>query len=217
MITPVAGGGASCSQSLSERSVGVRTNELADDSCVELDSPEMTTSVLKSSREARDIPLSIVSLREIGLFGALSDEVLTHLSHTLRTVRVNVGEAIFREGDTQAREMYVVLEGEIEVTKRSRRERDMRIAILGPTDTFGEMSLIDMQARSATVRAIAPSRLIRVTSEDMDALYRFDLKSYALIVLNIARDLSRRLRVTDGILADFAASLLDEYVLAPRP
>ena len=90
------------------------------------------------------------------------------------------------------------------------------VAILGPTDCFGEMSMIDMQSRSATVRALAPSRLLKVTSEDMDALYRSDLKSYTLIVLNIARDLSRRLRVTDGILADFTVNVLDEYVAARR-
>ena len=77
--------------------------------------------------------------------------------------------------------------------------------------------MIDMQARSATVRALAPSRLLKITSEDMDGLYRSDLKSYTLIVLNIARDLSRRLRVTDGILADFTANVLDEYVVAKKP
>jgi len=93
----------------------------------------------------------------------------------------------------------------------------MRVAILGPSDCFGEMSMIDMQARSASVRALAPSRLLKVTSEDMDGLYRSDLKSYTLIVLNIARDLSRRLRVTDGILADFTANVLDEYVVAKKP
>jgi hypothetical protein len=49
----------------------------------------------------------------------------------------------------------------------------------------------------------------------MDALYRHDLKSYTLIILNIARDLSRRLRVTDGLLADFTANVLEEYVQTP--
>jgi CRP/FNR family transcriptional regulator, cyclic AMP receptor protein len=53
---------------------------------------------------------------------------------------------------------------------------------------------------------------LMVTSENMGALYRSDLKSYALIVLNIARDMSRRLRVTDGLLADFAANVIEEYV-----
>ena len=112
--------------------------------------------------------------------------------------------------------MYVLLDGEMEVTKRSRRGRDLRVAFLGPNDCFGEMSLIDLQARSATVRAVAPSRLLTMTSEDMDALYRSDLKSYTLIVLNIARDLSRRLRVTDGIMAEFAANVLDEYVVGQK-
>jgi CRP/FNR family cyclic AMP-dependent transcriptional regulator len=169
------------------------------------------------ARETSDPPITIATLREIGLFGALSDEVLDRLARMLKTMRVTPGSAIFKEGETAAREMYVVLDGEMEVTKRSRRKRDLRVAILGPNDLFGEMSLIDMQARSATVRALGPSRLLRITSEDMDALYRADLKSYALIVLNIARDLSRRLRVADGILADFTANVLDEYVTAKRP
>ncbi len=163
-----------------------------------------------------DAPVTIPRLREVGLFGALSDDVLEHLSQTLQPLRVQAGEPIFREGDS-AREMYVVLDGEVEVMKKSRRGRDMRVAILGPSDCFGEMSLIDVQPRSATVRALGPSRLLRMTSEDLDGLYRHDLKSYALVTLNIARDLSRRLRVTDGILADFAANLLDEYVSQPRP
>jgi CRP/FNR family cyclic AMP-dependent transcriptional regulator len=170
-----------------------------------------------SPREARDPPITIATLRDVGLFGALSDDVLEHLARVLKTQRVGPGDSIFREGDTGAREMYVVLDGEMEVSKRSRRGRDVRVAVLGPADCFGEMSLIDLQARSASVRALAPSRLLRVTSEDMDALYRYDLKSYTLIVLNIARDLSRRLRVTDGILADFTANVLDEYVGAPKP
>jgi len=66
------------------------------------------------------------------------------------------------------------------------------------------------------VRALGPARLIRVSTEDMDHLYRHDLKSYTLIVLNIARDLSRRLRVTDGLLADFTATVLAEYVSGHR-
>jgi CRP/FNR family cyclic AMP-dependent transcriptional regulator len=169
------------------------------------------------SGETRVVPITIATLREIGLFGALSDEVLERLAVMLKTIRVIPGDTIFLEGDGSAREMYVVLDGEMEVSKRSRRGRDMRVAILGPNDCFGEMSMIDMQARSATVRALGPSRLLKITSEDMDALYRADLKSYALIVLNIARDLSRRLRVTDGILADFTANVLDEYVAAKRP
>ncbi len=156
-------------------------------------------------------PVTNAQLRDVGLFGALSDEFLEHLVSTLTVLRIGPGDLVFREGDP-AREMYVVLDGEIEVLKKSRRGRETRVAILGPNDCFGEMSIIDMQPRSATVRALGPARLLRITTEEMDALYRHDLKSYTLIVLNIARDLSRRLRVADGILADFTANVLDEYV-----
>jgi len=160
-----------------------------------------------------DPPVAAAQLRDIGLFGALFEDVLEYLARSLKAQRVGPGDAIFREGDA-AREMYVVLDGELEVLKSSRRGRATRIAILGPGDCFGEMSLIDVQTRSATVRALGPTRLLRITTEDLDALYRHDLKAYALITLNIARNLSRRLRVTDGILADIAASVMDEYVVS---
>jgi CRP-like cAMP-binding protein len=150
-------------------------------------------------------------LREVGLFGALSDEALAHLSQSLSLITPGAGDIVFREGET-AREMYVVLRGEMEVLKRSRRGFDARVAMLGPGDWFGEMGIVDVQPRSATVRALAPGRLIRITAADLDSLYRFDIKSYALIVLNLARELSRRLRVADGILADFIANVLDSYL-----
>lgn len=158
-----------------------------------------------------DPGVTIAQLREVGLFGALSDDFLQHLVDTLSVIRILPGDTIFREGEP-AREMYVVLDGEIEVLKKSRRGRETRVAILGPNDGFGEMSIIDMQPRSATVRALGPARLLKISTEEMDALYRHDLKSYCLIVLNLARDLSRRLRVTDGLLADFTANVLEEYV-----
>ena len=156
-------------------------------------------------------PPSIDRLRDIGLFGALSDDVLAHLARLLQQRNVPPGSTVFQEGDP-GHDMYVVLDGEIEVLKKSRRGRQQRVAILGPSDMLGEMSIIDVQPRSATARALAPTRLLRIASEDLDALYRHDVKSYAIVVLNVARDLSRRLRVTDGILADIAANVLDEYV-----
>lgn len=152
-------------------------------------------------------------LRGIGLFGALNDEALEHLASTLEVVTPSAGEYLFREGD-EAREFFVVIDGEMEVLKKSRRGLDARVALLGGGDWFGEMSVLDIQPRSAAVRALAPSRTLRIKASDLDALYRRDIKSYTLIVLNIARELSRRLRVADGILAEFVVSVDD---LVGRP
>ena len=167
----------------------------------------------RTSRRPTSIktPPTIDRLREVGIFGALSDGVLEHIASAMEQLALPPGHLVFAEGDA-GREMYVVLDGEIEVLKRSRRGRDQRVAILGPNDAFGEMSIIDVQPRSATVRTLGPTRLLRIRSDDLDALYRTDLKGYAILVLNLARDLSRRLRVTDGLMADFAANVLDEYV-----
>ncbi|MEO6598644.1 MAG: cyclic nucleotide-binding domain-containing protein [Polyangiaceae bacterium] len=157
-----------------------------------------------------EVSVSPAELRSIGLFGALSDEVLIHLSTTLSLQSPEAGEIVFREGD-DANAMYVVLRGEMEVLKKSKRATEARVALLGPGDWFGEMSIVDIQPRSATVRALAPGRLLRISAADLDALYRYDLRSYSLIVLNLARELSRRLRVADGILADLISNVLDQY------
>ncbi|WP_437723698.1 cyclic nucleotide-binding domain-containing protein [Sorangium sp. So ce861] len=158
----------------------------------------------------------VAQLREIGLFGGLGDHVLQGLADTLELLELQPGAVAFREGDN-GREMFVLLAGEMEVLKRSKRDVEARVAVLGPSDWFGEMSILDVMPRSATVRAIAPSRLMRVTAHDLDALYRRDLKSYTLLVLNIAREMSRRLRVADSLLAELVANMLDEYTRPRRP
>lgn len=165
---------------------------------------------------AADDPGLIARLREIGLFGGLSDEVMGQLVDSLELVHLAPGELAFREGEC-GREMFVLLEGEMEVLKRSKRDFEARVAILGPSDWFGEMSILDVMPRSATVRSIAPSRLLRITAHDLDVLYRRDMKSYALLVLNVAREMSRRLRVADGLLAELVANMLDEYTRPRRP
>lgn len=161
-------------------------------------------------------PPNIDDLRHVGLFGAVSDEVLEFLAGKLVVLTPRSGDMVFREGDP-ARDMFVVMSGEMEVQKRSQSGVDARVALLGPGDWFGEMSILDVQPRSASVRCLAPSRLLRISASDLDALYRHDTKAYALIVLNIARELSRRLRVADGLLAEFVASVMRDYIDRKRP
>lgn len=161
-------------------------------------------------------PNLAAKLRDIGLFGGLGEDVLKGLADSLELMELEPGALAFREGES-GREMFVVLDGEMEVLKHSKRNFEARVAILGPNDWFGEMSILDVMPRSATVRSIAPSRLLRLTAHDLDQLYRKDLKAYSLLVLNIAREMSRRLRVADGLLAEFVANMLDEYTRPRHP
>ena len=158
--------------------------------------------------------VSVQELRNFGLFGAMSEAVLDHLAEHLRFFEAVPGTYIFREGD-DANSMFVVLQGDMEVLKRSKSGPDARVAVLGPGDWFGEMGVIDVQPRSASVLTVSPARFIKITAADLDRLYRFDVKAYSIIVLNIAREMSRRLRVADGILADLIANVVDGYSRGP--
>jgi CRP/FNR family transcriptional regulator, cyclic AMP receptor protein len=153
---------------------------------------------------------SLERLREIGLFGGLADEVLQSFVGALDVWELEAGALVFKEGDS-GRELFVILDGEVEVLRRSRRGQLTRVAILGPGDWFGEMSILDVLPRSATTRILAPTRLVRLTAHELDTLYRKDMRSYSLLVLNIAREMSRRLRVADGLLAELVTGVMDEY------
>ena len=152
-------------------------------------------------------------LQDIGLFGGLDEESLTVLARELPTAHVEAGADVVCEGEP-ATEMFIVIGGELEVLKSSKDgASEVRVAVFGPGDWFGEMAVLDVQPRSATVRAVAPTMLLKMGAKEVERLlYRRDLKAYSLFIMNIARELSRRLRVADGILAKFVTDMQDEYV-----
>lgn len=156
--------------------------------------------------------MTAAALAEIDLFRELSEASLADLAPRLRVGTRGPGEVIFREGEP-ATEMYVLLAGELEVVKASRSGRETRVAILGPGDVFGEMAILDHEARSATVRSLSPVRLLRLSANDTDELAVRDIHAYATVLRTVARNVSRRLRVTDSLLATITANVLDEYVV----
>ncbi|MBP9112563.1 MAG: cyclic nucleotide-binding domain-containing protein [Polyangiaceae bacterium] len=160
---------------------------------------------------SKDESIHASDLESVALFQPLPNTALEFLAARLQPSRYQAGATVFSEDDDGA-DVYIVLEGEVEVLKRGRTGRDTRVAMLGPKDAFGEMSMIDEAPRSATVRTLGPTRLLCFSHDDFDALHQFDVKSYATIVRNVARDLAKRLRVADRLLADFSASLQHDYV-----
>ncbi len=145
--------------------------------------------------------LFLGELREIALFGALSDDSIQYLVGALRPVSLAAGQELYHQGE-QPRELYLVLSGRLDVICTNHQGHEVRRSSVGPHDWVGEMSVIDMQCRPATVRAAEPSFVLGMSAAHLDALYRRDLKGYSLLVLNIARELSRRLRIADAQLAE---------------
>jgi len=139
-------------------------------------------------------------LQGLSIFAGLRSEIVDSLGEHTTRVDVEADAVLYRQGEP-AKEMLVVLSGRLEVIKRGSDGREACIAQLGPGDVAGEMSLIDIQPRSADVRAVEPTSVAVLTHADIATIYREDKQSYTLLVLNIAREISLRLRRLDDLLA----------------
>jgi len=100
--------------------------------------------------------------------------------------------------------MYIVHAGELAVSKLGNSGRAILTAGLGPGDFFGEMTLIDTQNRSATVVAESPTVLYELTARNLYAYYKADIHAYVMVMLNINRELCRRLRRANNRIAELA-------------
>jgi CRP/FNR family transcriptional regulator, cyclic AMP receptor protein len=137
-------------------------------------------------------------LQRMPIFGALRDDSLRLLLAQARELTVSPGAYFFREDDP-ARSMFVLGSGRVEVIK-TWQGRDFVLNDLGAGDCFGEMALMDLFPRSASVRAVEPCAAIEFGSDDLMHLYEHDVEQFALIQMNIGREVCRRLRATDELL-----------------
>jgi CRP-like cAMP-binding protein len=140
-------------------------------------------------------PSRTALLQRMPIFGALSPESLEFLVGQTRTTEVDADAWFFREGEAASR-MFVLEAGRVEVV-RAWQGRELRLCELADGDCFGEMALLDLWPRSAGVRALEPCRAIEIDSADLFALFERDPVQFALIQMNLAREMSRRLRATD--------------------
>jgi CRP-like cAMP-binding protein len=152
-------------------------------------------------------------LAKVPIFAAVPAAAMNRIATLARKVELDGATDLFKEGEP-AKEMVVVLRGDLEVRKKGRSGQEAVIAHLRPGDVAGEMSLIDIQPRSAGVRTVGPAALIVLSHGDLATLYREDQPSYTILVLNIAREISRRLRRVDLLLADILIDIQDVWTAA---
>lgn len=134
-------------------------------------------------------------------FGGLSDASLDLLISMLMERCFDIGAIVVSEGEP-GRSMYVVHTGELAVSKHGKAGREVCMARLGPGDFFGEMTLIEMQNRSATVAAESPTVLYELTARSLYSYYKADIHAYVMVMQNINRELCRRLRSADDRIAE---------------
>ncbi len=110
---------------------------------------------------------------------------------------LNRGEVLFREGE-QGDRVYVLTSGKIKLGRSSVDGRENLVAIIGPGEMFGELSLFDPGPRSATASAVAQSDLLSLAH---DALHEF-LNDRPRVAQSMLGALAQRLRRTNDSLAD---------------
>ena len=151
-------------------------------------------------------PNSLITfLRQVPVFGGLEGHSLENLIDLLEERTFRPGEPIFNEGEL-GRTMYVLREGAVEVSRRSQSGKHVVIVELGPGETFGEMTLVELQPRSATVVAKTKCVTYSLTNMDLYHLYQQDNYAYVITLQNICRMLSRRLRKADSRIVEFLAA-----------
>ncbi len=135
-------------------------------------------------------------LHRLPVMAGLDEAALQFLGEMAGEERFAAAAVIVQEGEPGKR-VFFVCEGRVRIVKGHGAPHPVTLAEMGPGDYFGEMSLVESFARSASVVAVEPVRVFTLKSVDFYKLYRARPEQYGIVVLNIARDLARRLRAID--------------------
>lgn len=139
-------------------------------------------------------PETLQLLLRLKLFEGLNDYELARLTAEAEFVEAPSGEFLIREGE-QGHHLFILLAGHARISKRSFGIQKV-IQKLAPGDCFGEMSLIECRARSASVQAATPCKLLRLDGDYVVSLPEVSSKIYR----NLAILLSQKLRHANEII-----------------
>jgi CRP/FNR family transcriptional regulator len=136
-------------------------------------------------------------LAGVPLFAGLDGETAAVLVPALTTRSVERGHVVFSEGDAGDR-LFVVLHGKVKISRAAADGRENLLAVLGPGEMFGELSLFDPGPRTATVTAVTDAALASLDHDDLRPL----LLQQPAVAVQLLRALAQRLRRTNEAMAD---------------
>ncbi|SOD71890.1 CRP-like cAMP-binding protein [Jatrophihabitans sp. GAS493] len=136
-------------------------------------------------------------LRRAGLFQGVDDDDAEALGSQFEIFDAARGTTLFHEGEP-GDSLYIVLAGKVKLGRRSTDGRENLVAIMGPADEFGELSIFDPGPRTATAVVVTDARLARLPKS---ALQKW-VNDRPEIALQLLRVVARRLRRTNTMLAD---------------
>lgn len=140
-------------------------------------------------------------VQQAPLFSELSPEDARALVDSMEETQLPRGEVLFHEGDSGDR-VYVEIEGKVKLGRHASDGRENLLAILGPGQMFGELSLFDPGPRSATVTAVTDSVLLGLSQERLLSW----LDGRPVVAHGLLAQLAGRLRRANDIVADLVFS-----------
>ncbi|OZC83902.1 Crp/Fnr family transcriptional regulator [Rhodococcus sp. 06-412-2C] len=136
-------------------------------------------------------------LLRAGIFQGVEPSAVSALTEKLEPVDFPRGHVVFTEGDPGDR-LFIIVSGKIKLGRRSSDGRENLLAIMGPSDMFGELTIFDPGPRTSTAITVTA---VRAVSMNRDALKAW-IDQRPDITYQLLRVLARRLRRTNNNLAD---------------
>jgi CRP-like cAMP-binding protein len=152
-----------------------------------------------------DIAERVAQLGKVKLFSGLTPSALELISRLATEESHALGTKIFQHGD-RGDKLYIIVEGKVRISRDVPGMGEEALAVLGPGNVFGEMSLLDEAPRSADARVHERCRLLTVPRDAFEDLL-FLHKGLAYEVLwSVVRMLAERLRDTNDKLTFLSVS-----------
>jgi CRP/FNR family transcriptional regulator len=124
----------------------------------------------------------------VPLFSELSEEELRRVADVAIPRSYPKGVRVFHEGD-HSDACYIVRTGDLRVTREHSDGRAIALATLGPGDIFGELAMLDGEARSASVEALSDCDLLALSAVDMRRLLAAAPETTVKLVVALTRRL----------------------------
>jgi CRP/FNR family cyclic AMP-dependent transcriptional regulator len=131
-------------------------------------------------------------LQSIPFFGAMNDSSVSLMLELSKTLTKKPNELFFHE-DEPGDSLFILEKGHVSIF-RTHKGKEYLIREIQEGDCFGDMALIDLTTRGASVRAITECTAIEIPCTAMASLYEHDPEQYLILQMNLAREMTRRLR-----------------------